>query len=236
MMKLIRLIKDQRGFMQIFYLVIVAVIAVAVIQVTGSANVATAITTLESRGYVVLSAGEYASLSTRIDALKVSADAAVVAAQAAVVQAQAAAANASVAATKVDLFNSAEVHLFPATTNLTCTLTAGNTNQWGAWAEVADNGTNTLSSVFAANPGYVSDMLFFLPSDAADGYSVELAYGAAKNILGRVAVWALAGGDIAYVLPIKSRYIPAGETIYYRMQCTGANGATVQARFRYFYE
>jgi hypothetical protein len=179
---------------------------------------------LEDRGYVVLSAGEFALIAKEATAV-----AAVANAEAAVVAAQAAAA-------KVDLFNAAEVFLFPDATNRTITLTAGATNVWSAWTEVVDSAAITLSSKFSASAGYVSDMLFFLPSDAADGYSVELAYGDAKTNLGRVAFWALADGDIAYVLGIKSRRVPSGETIYYRMQSTGANGATVQARFRYFYE
>lgn len=179
---------------------------------------------LEDRGYVVLSAGEFDLIAKEATAV-----AAVANAEAAVVAAQAAAA-------KVDLFNAAEVFLFPDATNRTITLTAGATNIWSAWTEVVDSAAITLSSKFSASAGYVSDMLFFLPSDAADGYSVELAYGDAKTNLGRVAFWALADGDIAYVLGIKSRRVPSGETIYYRMQSTGANGATVQARFRYFYE
>jgi hypothetical protein len=184
---------------------------------------------LEGAGYVVLSAGEYAIIDAKLDALKVSADLAVTNAEAAVVAAQ-------TAADKVDLFNSAEVYLFPTTSNLLCTLTAGNTNVWSAWVELEDSDATTLSSAFAVDAGYVSDMLFFLPSDAADGYNVELSYGVANTTLGRVSFYALASGDIAYVLPIKSRRVPAGETIYYRMQSTGANNATVQARLRYFYE
>ena len=179
---------------------------------------------LEDRGYVVLSAGEFDLIAKEATAVAAAANA-----EAAVVAAQAAAA-------KVDLFNAAEVFLFPDATNRTITLTAGATNVWSDWTEVVDSAAITLSSKFSASAGYVSDMLFFLPSDAADGYSVELAYGDAKTNLGRVAFWALADGDIAYVLGIKSRRVPSGETIYYRMQSTGANGATVQARFRYFYE
>jgi len=166
---------------------------------------------------------------TLLGSIDTKADAAVTNAEAAVVAAQTASA-------KVDLFNSAEVYLFPTTSNLTCTLTAGNTNVWSAWTEVIDSGANTLTTEFAAGAGYISDMLFFLPSDAADGYNVELAYGVAKTNLGRIGMWALADGDIAAILPIKSRKVPAGETVYYRMQSTGANGATLQARFRYFYE
>lgn len=203
--------------------IIIGIVAIAVLlPMVQVSTLGGAIAHLEGQGYIVLAAGEYNTIMALLNSIDTKADAAVVAAQ--------------TAAAKVDLFNSAEVYLFPAASSLTCVLTAGNTNVWSAWTEVADSGANTLSDEFAVNPGYVSDMLFFLPSDAADGYNVELAYGAAKTILGRVGMWALAGGDVAYVLPIKSRRVPAGETVYYRMQSTGANGATIQARFRYFYE
>ena len=208
---------------------VLIIIATALLVVLGNISTATAISTLEEKGYVVLASAEYQSISDKLDAIKTDAETAVATAEAAVTAAE-------IAAAKVDLFNSAEIYLFPATSNLTCTLTAGNTNVWSSWVELVDSGATTLSSSFSVAPGYVSDMLFFLPSDASDGYNVEVAYGEAKVTLGRVGFYALASGDIAYVLPIKSRRVPAGETIYYRMQSTGANNATVSARFRYFYE
>lgn len=227
-MKLLKNEKGQASFAYIIYAILAVALVIAIIAGFNSFSVAyntpIAIDFLTGQGYVVLAAGEYELLAKEATAY-----AAVLNAEAAVLAAQEAAA-------KVDLFNSAEVFLFPATSNLTCTLTAGNTNVWSSWTEIADSGANTLTEEFAADPGYISDMLFFLPSDAADGYNVELAYGASKVTLGRVGVWALADGDIASVLPIKSREVPAGETVYYRMQSTGANGATIQARFRYFYE
>jgi len=209
--------------------IIIGIVAVAVLlPMVQVSTLGGAISHLEGQGYIVLAAGEYNTIMALLNSIDAKADAAVANAEAAVIAAQA-------AADKVDMFNSAEVYLFPAASSLTCVLTAGNTNIWSAWTEVVDSGANTLSDEFAADTGYVSDMLFFLPSDAADGYNVELAYGAAKTTLGRVGMWALADGDVAYVLPIKSRQVPAGETIYYRMQSTGANGATIQVRFRYFY-
>jgi len=220
--------KGQASIVHVVYVLLAIGLVIAIIagfnQFSTAYNTPIAIDFLTSQGYVVLAAGEYELLAKEATAY-----AAVANAEAAVIAAEA-------AATKVDLFNSAEVYLFPTTTNLTCVFTAGDTNVWSAWTEVEDSGTTTLSSAFAADPGYISDMLFFLPSDAADGYNIELAYGASKTNLGRVAMWALADGDIAYTIPIKSRMVPAGETIYYRMQSTGANGATVQVRFRYFYE
>jgi hypothetical protein len=223
--------KKEKGQTFIVPIVAAAVSVVVILAIIAGFNVfmvsyntPKAIDFLTGQGYVVLAAGEYDLIAKEATAY------------AAVVNAEVAVIAAEEAAAKVDLFNSAEVFLFPTTTNLTCVFTAGNTNVWSAWTEVEDSGTTTLSSAFAVDPGYISDMLFFLPSDAADGYNIELAYGASKTNLGRVAMWALADGDIAYTIPIKSRRVPAGETIYYRMQSTGANGATVQVRFRYFYE
>ena len=231
-----KLFKGQIGIRTLLW-VVIGVVAIAVlIPMVQVSTLSGAISHLESQGYVVFAAGEYNAMMALLNSIDTKADAATVNASLAVIAAQAAVVTAQTAADKVDLFNSADASLFPATTNLTCQLTAGNTNVWSAWTEVVDSGATTLSSAFAANPGYISDMLFFLPSDAADGYSVELAYGVAKTNLGRASFWALASGDIAYIMPIKSRRVPAGETVYYRMSSTGANGATVQARFRYFYE
>lgn len=63
-------------------------------------------------------------------------------------------------------------------------------------------------------------------------YMVELAYGAAKSTLGRVSYHT----SFIEMAPIKSRRIPAGETVYYRMMCSGAASATAKVGFRYFYE
>ncbi len=151
--------------------------------------------------------------------------AAVLAAQAAVVEAQKAVA-------KVDLFNSAEIFVFPEVTNVTCTLTAGLVaNTFGAWAEIVDSGAVTLSSKFATKPGYLGDVTLYTFSAADKMWLIELSYGAAKSILGRVMV----RSDWTYVMPIKSRKIPAGETVYYRLMCE-TGGATCKAAFRYFYE
>lgn len=162
----------------------------------------------------------------------VQAQAAVVQAQAAVVQAQAAVAAAQLAAAKVDMFNSAVVFLFPDVTNVTVTFTAGNTNVWSAWVEVVASNAVTLSSKFAAAAGYINDMYIYDHSAVDKVYCIELAYGAAKTTLGRM-MWHTSFKD---TVQIKSRRVPAQETIYYRMMCSGANGATAKVGFRYFYE
>lgn len=167
----------------------------------------------------------YTHDSPSIPSIEAKALAAVKAAEAAVVAAE-------LAAAKVDLFNSAEVFLFPATTNVTITLTAGNTNVFSAWAEVVDSTTVTLTSKFASKAGYINDMYIYDHSAVDKLDCIELSYGAAKTTLGRM-MWHTSYKD---TVQIKSRRVPAGETIYYRMMCSGANGATAKIGFRYFYE
>lgn len=213
----------------VFISAVLVLVAIAAVSAIAVGTVRASLARVENAGYVALTSAEYDNLNGKLDAIKTDAEAAVAAAEAAVVAAQ-------VAAAKVDLFNSAEVYLFPETTNITVTFTAGNTNTWSAWTEIVDSGATTLSSKFAAAAGYVSDIHAFLASDVSDGYNIEIAYGDAKSVLGRTTFWVPADGVIPYMLSIKSRRVPAGETVYYRMQSTGANGATVQVRMRYFYE
>ena len=185
-----------------------------------TSSVSAATEYLEDRGYVVFSAANFALLAKEATAY------------AAVINADEAVAAAEVAAAKVDLFNCAEVFLFPNVTNVTVTLTAGNTNVWSGWAEVVDSTAVTLSSKFATQAGYINDMYIYDHSAVDKVYCVELAYGVAKTTLGRM-MWHTSYKD---TVQIKSRKVPAGQTIYYRMMCSGANGATAKIGFRYFYE
>lgn len=185
-----------------------------------TASVGAATDYLENRGYVVFSAAEWALVAKESTAV------------AAVVNAESAVIAAETAADKVDLFNCAEVFLFPSVTSVTITLTAGNTNVWSDWAEVADSLAVTLSSKFATKAGYINDMYIYDHSAVDKIYCIELAYGASKTTLGRM-MWHTSYKD---TVQIKSRRVPAGETIYYRMMCSGANGATAKGGFRYFFE
>jgi hypothetical protein len=203
----------------------ISVVVVLAIVTSLLPTISSAMQKLKDNGYVVLSATEYATLNAKLDAIKISADTAVINADNAVTAAQ-------LAATKVDLFNSAEVFLFPEVTNVTITLTAGNTNAWSDWAEVVDSTAATLSSKFAAADGYINDMYIYDHTAVDKLYCIELAYGAAKTTLGRI-MWHTSFKD---AVQIKSRRVPAGETIYYRMMCSGVNNSTAKVGFRYFYE
>ncbi len=212
--------------------VLAAILVLTFLPIIGGANVSAAISNLESKGYVVLTSAEYNTLNTKLDNIKISADAAVINANAAVIAANNAVTAAQIAAAKVDLFNSAEVFLFPNTTNVTITLTAGNTNVWSNWVEVVDSTNITLSSKFSIASGYINDMYIYDHSAVDKLYCIELSYGVAKTTLGRM-MWHTSFKD---AVQIKSRRVPSGETIYYRMMCSGVNGSTAKVGFRYFYE
>ena len=126
-----------------------------------------------------------------------------------------------------------EIHVFPEVTNGTITLTAhANANTFSTWAEVLDNLGVSLTVKFATEGGYIVDATMFLFSQATTMYLVEFAYGAAKVIVARAMVFS----DWTYVIPMKSRRIPSGETVYYRLMCQTAGGKTCRIAFRYFYE
>jgi len=187
---------------------------------TFNSNVSAATSYLESNGYVVFSEEEYALIAKEATA------------HAAVINAEAAVTAAQVAAAKVELFNSVEVFLFPEVTNVTITLTAGNTNAWSDWAQAIASTTENLSNKFITSAGYINDMYIYDHSAVDKVYCIELSYGASKTTLGRI-MWHTSYKD---TVQIKTRRVPAGETVYYRMMCSGANEATAKIGFRYFYE
>jgi hypothetical protein len=180
-----------------------------------------------SRGYVVLAASEYSDLMTLLGSIDTKADLAVTAAQAAVVTAQ-------TAADKVDLFNTADNFLFPADTDYWVLLTADAVaGSWSTWTEIEDNNSVTLSSLFAADAGYISDIYVYQVTAPADTtHIVEIAYGASKVSLTRI----MFNSDNLHLAQIKSRRIPASETVYYRIMTNAAPTEYVSIGFRYFFE
>lgn len=136
-------------------------------------------------------------------------------------------------ALRVEEVGASEVHVFPEVTNETVTLAAhANANAFSGWVEVQDNNAVTLSSKFVTEAGYIMEALMFLYNQATTMYLVEFAYGAAKVIIGRAMVFS----DWTYFIPMKSRRIPAGEAIYYRLMCGTAGAKTCRVGFRYFHE
>jgi hypothetical protein len=139
---------------------------------------------------------------------------------------------AQLAASKVDLFNTAERFLYPSTTQITCTLVAGNTGVFSDWALITDSVGGNFSSAFSGSTGYIMDMQIYDHSAVDKLYLVELSYGASKTILAR-AMWHTSFIDN---VDIKSVLVPAGQPVYYRMMSSGANGANAKVGFRYIYE
>ena len=182
---------------------------------------------LEDQHYVVLSHIEYDLI-----AKEATAAAAVVNAEAAVVNAEAAADAAQETLDVLLTHNENEVYLYPDAATKTVTLTAGDgVDTWGAWAEITDSGATTLSSKFAADSGYLREIMTHDYSEVDNIYMIEIAYGAGKTIVGRSKI----RSDWTYVCELRSVVIPAGQTIYYRMQCETGN-ATLEADFRYYFD
>lgn len=126
--------------------------------------------------------------------------------------------------------------VFPAATNLTVTLTAhASADTWSTWAEIVDSGATTFSSIFAATPGHVTDLVIEETNQASTRYMVELAYGAGKNPVG---AWRFISEtnqvSVAQITHSNGDLIPAGETLYYRCMCETASSKTALAYFKYF--
>ena len=127
-------------------------------------------------------------------------------------------------------------YIFPAATNLTCTLTAhADANDWSAWVEVADSATTKLSSVFAAADGHVSAMVTHEANQDDTDYMVDLAYGDAKAHLSQ---WRIHSQTNKISSSGQSRcrgaHIPAGEKVYARVMCATAGGKTLLVHFRWW--
>lgn len=207
-------------------IVIVVLFALAIVPIFGSISTDTAINQLTGQGMVVFAAGEYEILNAKMDALKVSADAA---STAAVIAAN----NAQTTLNLLRLHTENENFLFPGTTSYNITLTAPATaNTWSAWTEVVASNAETLSSKFAASPGYLSQVTLYAYNFADELVMVEFAYDDdGTDVVGRV----MARSDFTWVLQIDSEPIPLGATIYYRMMSSHIN-ETIKANFKYFYD
>jgi len=136
----------------------------------------------------------------------------------------------------------AEMHntqIFPAATNLTCTLTAHATaNIWSDWAEIADSTPETpvtLSEAFAANAGHIAALAVEDCSEASKHYMFQVAYGAEKVPIG---AWRIISGTnnlpVSQSPRCRGAEIPAGETLYYRAMCETAGAKTATVHIRYF--
>lgn len=178
-------------------------------------------------------------INAKLDAIKVAAEAATSNASLAVVAAQLAATNAASAvvaaqsaATKVDLFNSAETYMFPDNVAKYCLFASGANNTFGAWTEIKDNLDASLSANFTTKAGYIADIYLYAITKANTFWMIELAYGSDKTSIGRI----MFESEYMDIAQIKSRKIPAGETIYYRMMANTPPTEYVCVGLRYFFE
>jgi len=218
----------KKGEFNPWSMMLIALVAVSTVAIVGilssPPSLEWALSKVSSSGYVVFAAGEYADIMSALSNISTRADAAAV--------------NASVAAglsqatlNTLKLHTENEVYLYPnmSTTNVTFTA-GGGVDTYGNWAEINSSTGITLSSVFAAHAGYLSEIMTHNYNAADKVYIIEIAYGGDKTIVGRVKI----RSDWTYVLDLNSVVIPLGETVYYRMQCETA-GATLLADFRYYY-
>lgn len=130
-------------------------------------------------------------------------------------------------------------HIFPVTTNLTCTLTAhASADTWSSWAEVQDNAgsPNKLSDLNGSQILHISSFMIEWCSATDKLYHIELAYGDSYSL---VAPLRFTSGALNFLSPIQQMRIrtfgiPIGEKIYYRMM-SETGGATCRVSFRHHY-
>jgi len=151
-------------------------------------------------------------------------------AAAAVLQAQAAANLAAAINAKVDLFNSGGELVFPEKSDEFVLIAEGaapNVFNPAVAAEIVDNNGIKLSSKFAASAGYITEVIMYAFSVASETHILELSYGAG-NIIGIVRAFS----DWTYVFPFKSKQIPLGAQVKYRIMAQTAL-ASCRVSFRY---
>ena len=206
-------------------LVLITLVMVVFVPLLSLLSDSAAVNQLEGKGYVVLGADDYDDLITRLQALKVAADAAEA-------NAVIAAAAAQDTLDKLELFNENEANLFPDSTVKNVTLTAGVKNTFSAWTEVTDNTGTTFSSIFAADDGYIREVMMYAYSTPDKLCILEIGYGpdiAHVTTIGRCLV----RSDFTWVLNFYSPPITAGSKVYYRFMSEQA-AETFKASFKYY--
>jgi len=125
-------------------------------------------------------------------------------------------------------------NIFPEDSDETVTFTAhASADTFGAWAEIVDNNAVTLSSKFAAAGGHITGIQAESASVDDKMYIFEISYGA-SNIIVATGRLQSATNKINAIqqMRMSSKFIPAGETIYYRIKCE-TGGANITAGLRY---
>ena len=129
--------------------------------------------------------------------------------------------------------------IFPDTSNLSCTLTAGGVaNTYGNWTEIQDSGATTFSSKFAAAEGHISSIVLEDASVQDKVFMMQIGYTFDAVIYRSLSCFRFVSGtgnvpgvfQLRYCMP----HIPVGATLCYRMMCEQAD-ATADVHFRYHY-
>lgn len=127
-----------------------------------------------------------------------------------------------------------ETYIYPEDSSRTCTFVtpAGDPNVFGEWAEVTDSGATTLSSKVTSGTHLTAIQIEELEEELI--YHLEIAYGADKTNVFRHRFLRSADKRATLIafMRIRSRVIPVGEMVYYRMMCSAAE-TTCKVSFRY---
>jgi len=123
----------------------------------------------------------------------------------------------------------------PPQTDVCIVMVAGAVaNTFSDWVEIVDENAASFSSKFAANSGYIVSLINEDFSDADKVYLIEMAYGAAKTVIGRTRMQSGTNKtDTANQERMRALVIPAGETVYYRM-ASEVESADIYCHIRYY--
>lgn len=125
--------------------------------------------------------------------------------------------------------------IFPEASNLDVVFTSGGgADTWGAWAEIVDSAATTFSSRMTSD----MDISAIMPEHASilnQAWMIEISYGSENTVVARMRVISGAQNKLPAVSQqrIRSCYIPASETVYYRMM-DETGGGTLNVSIRYF--
>ena len=121
--------------------------------------------------------------------------------------------------------------------SLTCMLTAGTSEAFGAWAELTD-GTNLLSTVAADYALHVSAVRIRATSVADKLYVIEIGYGPDAANVTTISPHDFGSGTVLIdsdeQVRIRGPAIPKGQKVYGHLKCeTDAATATIVLRYHY---
>lgn len=133
-----------------------------------------------------------------------------------------------------------ESFLFPdlsSNIDLTCTLTSGAIDEFGAWAEITDSGATTLGSVAAATAIHITGLQVRTTSVADLLYVIEIGYGATAGAVTKTDAHDFGSGTKQIDDDVQRRFrpleIPKGQKVWYRMKTENTLNATATVVLRY---